>query len=139
VEVRHAAAALAAAQVFAQFNRGAIRAEALNVAGGVEDALVLAPPGDGDERHLGLDKLAERPAEASLTRVAIAGAHSEYVPTGDLAGLWNQGTRRRSAARIVRRGRARQSRRGACPGLRGAMSASEGRATILRLGRRSGS
>ena len=48
---------------------------------------MLAPTADSDERHLGPDELAERPAEGLLTRVAIAGAHSEYVLTGDLGGI----------------------------------------------------
>jgi len=63
------------------------RAEALNKISGVEHTLVLAPTADSDERHLGPDELAERPAEGLLTRVAIAGAHSEYVLTGDLGGI----------------------------------------------------
>jgi len=73
--------------VLTQLNGGAVRAEALNEISGVEHTLVLAPAADSDERHLGLDELAERPAEGLLTRVAIAGAHGEYVLTGDLAGI----------------------------------------------------
>ena len=73
-----------------QLNGGTVQAEALNEISGVEHTLMLAPTADSDERHLGVDELAERPAEASLTRVAIARAHSEHVPTGDLAGIWAQ-------------------------------------------------
>ena len=53
VQVHHATAATAAAQVLAQHDRRTVLAEALNVVGGVEDASVLAASADGDERHLG--------------------------------------------------------------------------------------
>ena len=72
MEVGHSASAAAAAQMLPQFDREAISAETINEIGGVEHALVLAPAADGDEGHLGLDELAQRSAEASLTRVAIA-------------------------------------------------------------------
>jgi hypothetical protein len=55
MEVRHAAAAAATAKVLAQLDCRAVRAEALNQIGGVENALVFAPAADGDERHFGID------------------------------------------------------------------------------------
>jgi hypothetical protein len=76
VQVGHAATAAAAAQVLAQLNCRTVRAEALNEIRGVEDALMLAPAADGDERYLGANELAERAAEASFPCIAVAGAHA---------------------------------------------------------------
>ena len=70
-------------------------AEALNEIRGVERTLVLASAAVSDEPILD-DELAERSAEASFTRLAIAEAHSDYVPTGDLTGIGDQRTHRRS-------------------------------------------
>jgi hypothetical protein len=75
VQVRHLAAAVAASKVFAEQNCGTILAEAFNVVGRVEDALVFATAADGDERHLGVDELSERAAEISI----LAGRHSHVI------------------------------------------------------------
>ena len=89
-----------------------------------EDALVLLPAADGDERQPGLDELSERSAEASLTRMAVAWAHGGMSSRlAAWAGLWCPASGRRSDCRIVRRGRARQKRKRACPARRGGMTA----------------
>jgi hypothetical protein len=58
--------------MLAEQNCRTICAEALDVAGGVENTLVFATPADGNERHLGTHELAERAAEISI----LAGRHS---------------------------------------------------------------
>jgi hypothetical protein len=75
-QVRNAAAAAAAAQVLAQFDRKAVLPEALNEICGVEDALMFAAPTDSNERHFRLDKLAECSAEAMFASVAVAGTNA---------------------------------------------------------------
>src|SRR5262249_30142869 len=128
-----------ASQVLAQFNRGAVCTEAVNEIGRVEHTLVFAPPANNDKRHFGFQKLAQRPAEASLTGIPIARTHGgmrSFLATW--AVHWRPESRRQSDSGIFRRGRARQSRREACPGHRGATSASGGKAINLSLRRRNG-
>jgi hypothetical protein len=76
------------------------------------DATMFAAAADGDERHLRVHKLAERPAEASLISVSMFAAHGATVPRpATSACLWGRGSCRRSAREISRRGGARQSKR----------------------------
>jgi hypothetical protein len=78
VQVGHLPAALAAAKVLAEQNCGTVRAEALDVVRGIENALMFAAPAYGDERHLGVDELSERAAEVSIVaawRSHVSGAN----------------------------------------------------------------
>ena len=75
MQVRHLSAALSASKVLAQQDCGTVRAEALDVVRGVENALVLAAPTDGDKRHLGIHELAECAAEVSV----IPARHSHVI------------------------------------------------------------
>jgi len=90
VQICHAATTAAAAQVLAQFDGRAVRAEPVYEIGGVQHGLVFAPPADGDERHLGIDELAQRSAHTLLAGVAIAGAHGAItLLPATLAGRWD--------------------------------------------------
>ena len=50
---------------------------------------MLAPPADRDERHLCIDELAERSADA-LASVAVAGTHATIACPATLAGSRGQ-------------------------------------------------
>ena len=63
----------------AEQNCGTVLAEALDVVGWVQHALVFATAAYGDERHLGVDELSVCAAEVSI----IAGRHS-HVPNDAL-------------------------------------------------------
>ena len=94
MEVGHAAVTAAAAQMLPQCNRGVVLAKALDEIRRVEHALVLAAAANGDERHSGVHELAERSAEPSLTRLAIAGAHIAIAwSRATSAGLSGRGNR----------------------------------------------
>jgi hypothetical protein len=88
MQVRHLSAALSASKVLAQQDCGTVRAEALDVIRGIENALVFATPAYGDERHLGLNELAERAAQVAV----IAARHSHVIVScrATSADLWDR-------------------------------------------------
>jgi len=52
--------------MLAQENCRTVFAEPFDILGRVENALVFAAPADRDERHLGINELAERAAEVPI-------------------------------------------------------------------------
>ena len=75
MQVRGTIPAVAAAEVLSQLDCGEVLAKACDEIGREEDTSMLAPSTHRDERHLEVDHLAQRPAGAGLSRVAIARAH----------------------------------------------------------------
>ena len=78
MQIGRAGAALAAAQMLAQCDRGAVVTKPFNVDRGIEHPLVLAPPTYGDEGHLVIDELTERATRPSFTDSVAVGTHRYY-------------------------------------------------------------
>jgi len=78
VQIGRTRATAATAQMLAQRDRRAVVTEALNIDGGIEHPLVLAPPTYRNQGHLVVDKLTESAARRSFTDTLAIGAHGCY-------------------------------------------------------------
>src|SRR5262245_36053472 len=78
VQVGGARAAIAAAQMMTQCDRGAAVAEPFNVGGGIEHLLVLTPSTYRDESHLVVDELADSAAQSSFVCIVRVGTHGRH-------------------------------------------------------------
>ena len=122
MQVRHFAAAVVASKVLAQENCRAVFSEAPDEIRGIEHALVLAPSADGDERHLGLQELAERAPEVAIVPswgshihrgcTPPLRAHPGSVVRAPMSRAITVGSRCRGRRRIVRRGAEREGNDG---------------------------